>query len=174
MSKLYTNLAMITAIKDLVMSSPVPVVFDHFGGAQAELACSSRASPDLVELVKSGKAYVKIRVPIVPQLAPDFQDCVPFATGAESAAMPNASYGAPNGRIRIHQFDQIGEARLLHAKLGLRAAKMIEHNGHRRGHHEVLDRGDHREVGVELDMPVARFHAFDGRRKARGGDVGIR
>ena len=29
--------AMIAAIKDLVAASPVPVVFDHFGGAQAEL-----------------------------------------------------------------------------------------------------------------------------------------
>ncbi len=35
--QIYTNLPMITAVKDLVMASPVPVVFDHFGGAQAEL-----------------------------------------------------------------------------------------------------------------------------------------
>jgi hypothetical protein len=28
---------MISAIKDLVAASPVPVVFDHFGGAQAAL-----------------------------------------------------------------------------------------------------------------------------------------
>src|ERR1700716_4323794 len=33
--QLFTNLAMISAIKDLVVASPVPVVFDHFGGAQA-------------------------------------------------------------------------------------------------------------------------------------------
>src|ERR1700744_6155425 len=30
--QLYTSLAMIAAIKDLVAASPVPVVFDHFGG----------------------------------------------------------------------------------------------------------------------------------------------
>src|ERR1700722_18892456 len=35
--QLFTSLAMISAIKDLVANSPVPVVFDHFGGAQAEL-----------------------------------------------------------------------------------------------------------------------------------------
>src|SRR6266481_4660994 len=35
--QLFTNLAMITAIKDLVATSQVPVVFDHFGGAQAAL-----------------------------------------------------------------------------------------------------------------------------------------
>src|SRR6266446_8285616 len=35
--QLNTNLAIITALKDLVAVSPVPVVFDHFGGAKAEL-----------------------------------------------------------------------------------------------------------------------------------------
>src|SRR2546423_7308528 len=35
--QMYTNLATISAISDLVAVSPVPVVFDHFGGARAEL-----------------------------------------------------------------------------------------------------------------------------------------
>src|ERR1700716_2781591 len=35
--QLFTSLSMISAIKDLVAASPVPVVFDHFGGAQAKL-----------------------------------------------------------------------------------------------------------------------------------------
>src|SRR5436309_3209371 len=54
-----TNLAMITALKDLVAASPVPVVFDHFGGAKAELGLDQPSFADLVELVRSGKAYVK-------------------------------------------------------------------------------------------------------------------
>src|SRR3954465_12626941 len=58
--QLFTSLAMITAIKDLVLASPVPVVFDHFGGAQAELGVGQPGFADLVELVKSGKAHVKI------------------------------------------------------------------------------------------------------------------
>ena len=41
-------------------ASPVPVVFDHFGGAQAALGTGQPGFADLVELVKSGKAYVKI------------------------------------------------------------------------------------------------------------------
>src|SRR5204863_5575794 len=36
--QMFTNLAMISAIKELVAASPVPVVFDHSAGAQAELA----------------------------------------------------------------------------------------------------------------------------------------
>ena len=58
--QIYTNLPMITAIKDLVAASPVPVVFDHFGGAQAALGVEQPGFADLVELVRSGKAYVKI------------------------------------------------------------------------------------------------------------------
>ena len=35
---------MISAIKDLVATSPVPVVFDHFGGAQAALGVEPAAA----------------------------------------------------------------------------------------------------------------------------------
>src|SRR4051794_21488336 len=78
--QLFTSLAMITAIKDLVAASPVPVVFDHFGGAQAELGVGQPGFADLVELVKSGKAHVKISGAYrSSKLAPDYQDIVPFA-----------------------------------------------------------------------------------------------
>jgi amidohydrolase family protein len=43
--QMYTNLAMISAIKDLVAASPVPVVFDHFGGARAELGPAAARLP---------------------------------------------------------------------------------------------------------------------------------
>src|SRR3954469_19110649 len=45
--QLFTNLAMISAIKDLLASSPVPVVFDHFGGAQAALGVEQPGFSDL-------------------------------------------------------------------------------------------------------------------------------
>jgi len=78
--QLYTNLAMITAIKDLVANSPVPVVFDHFGGAQADLGVSQPGFSDLLDLIKSGKAHVKISGAYrSSKLAPDYQDMVPFA-----------------------------------------------------------------------------------------------
>jgi predicted TIM-barrel fold metal-dependent hydrolase len=78
--QLYTNLAMITAIKDLAANSPVPVVFDHFGGAQADLGVGQPGFSDLLELVKSGKAHVKISGAYrSSKLAPDYADIVPFA-----------------------------------------------------------------------------------------------
>ncbi len=78
--QLFTSLAMISAIKDLVMASPVSVVFDHFGGAQAELGVDQPGFGDLLELVKSGKAYVKISGAYrASKLAPDYPDAAPLA-----------------------------------------------------------------------------------------------
>ncbi|MDI4237154.1 amidohydrolase family protein [Bradyrhizobium sp. Arg237L] len=78
--QVYTNLPLIPAVKDLVAASPVPVVFDHFGGAQAALGVEQPGFPDLVELVKSGKAYVKISGAYrASKLAPDYQDAIPLA-----------------------------------------------------------------------------------------------
>jgi predicted TIM-barrel fold metal-dependent hydrolase len=78
--QLYTTLAMITAIKDLVMASPVPVVFDHFGGAQAAQGIEQPGFADLMELVKSGKAYVKISGAYrASKLAPNYPDAAPLA-----------------------------------------------------------------------------------------------
>src|ERR1700752_3204879 len=78
--QLYTNLAMITAIKDLVLAAPVPIVFDHFGGAQAALGVEQPGFSDLVEVVKAGKAYVKISGAYrSSKQAPEYADCVPLA-----------------------------------------------------------------------------------------------
>src|SRR5438093_6732042 len=46
-----TNLTMVTATKDLVAASPVPVVFDHFANAREELGVQQPGYADLVELV---------------------------------------------------------------------------------------------------------------------------
>jgi len=78
--QLYTSLPMITAIKDLVLAAPVPVVFDHFGGAQAALGVEQPGFSDLVEVVKAGKAYVKISGAYrSSKQAPEYADCVPLA-----------------------------------------------------------------------------------------------
>lgn len=78
--QIYTNPAMITAVKELVAASPVPVVFDHFGGAQAAQGIEQPGFNDLLELVKSGKAYVKISGAYrASKLGPDYPDATPLA-----------------------------------------------------------------------------------------------
>ena len=78
--QIYTTLPMITAVKDLIMASPVPVVFDHFGGAEAARGVEQPGFADLVDLVKAGKAHVKISGAYrSSKLGPDFADCTPLA-----------------------------------------------------------------------------------------------
>jgi predicted TIM-barrel fold metal-dependent hydrolase len=92
--QLYTSLAVISAIKDLVAAAPVPVVFDHFGGAQAALGVAQPGFSDMVELVKSGKAYVKISGGYrASKLAPDYQDVVPLAQALIAANADRIVWG---------------------------------------------------------------------------------
>jgi len=83
--QIYTNLAMISALKPVVLASPVPVVFDHFGGAQAALGVQQPGFSDLLELVKAGKAYVKISGGYRASKLPDYSDLPPLASALISA-----------------------------------------------------------------------------------------
>ncbi|MBR1151259.1 amidohydrolase family protein [Bradyrhizobium sp. JYMT SZCCT0428] len=92
--QLFTSLPMITAIKDLVLASPVPVVFDHFGGAQAALGVGQPGFADLVELVKSGKAHVKISGAYrASKVGPDYADCTPLAQALIAANADRIVWG---------------------------------------------------------------------------------
>jgi predicted TIM-barrel fold metal-dependent hydrolase len=83
---MYVGTPVISAIKDLVHASPVPVVFDHFGGAQASLGLSQPGFGDLLQLVRSGRAYVKISGAYrASAQAPDYPDIAPFARALISA-----------------------------------------------------------------------------------------
>jgi predicted TIM-barrel fold metal-dependent hydrolase len=92
--QLFTSLAMISAIKDLVAASPVPVVFDHFGGAQAALGPEQPGLSDLLELVKSGKAYAKISGAYrASKLGPDYADAAPLARALIAANSDRIVWG---------------------------------------------------------------------------------
>jgi predicted TIM-barrel fold metal-dependent hydrolase len=60
--QLNTTLPVIAAMKDALAASPVTLVFDHYGNAMEELGVEQHGLSDLVSLVKSGKAYVKISI----------------------------------------------------------------------------------------------------------------
>ncbi len=78
--QIYTNLGVIAALKDLVGNSPVAVVFDHFGGLRPALGLEQPGFADLVELLRSGKAYVKISGAYRSSTqAPDYPDMAPYA-----------------------------------------------------------------------------------------------
>lgn len=78
--QMYTVPATIGALRDLIQASHVPVVFDHFGGAQAARGLQQPGFGDLVELVHSGAAYVKLSGAYrASTQAPDYPDVTPFA-----------------------------------------------------------------------------------------------
>jgi predicted TIM-barrel fold metal-dependent hydrolase len=92
--QIYTNLPLVSSIKDLVAASPVPVVFDHFGGAEASLGLEQPGWSDLTELVKSGQAYVKISGAYrLSKQAPDYPDAVPFARSLIAANADRIIWG---------------------------------------------------------------------------------
>jgi predicted TIM-barrel fold metal-dependent hydrolase len=73
--QIFTSPEIVAALKDQVLASPVPVVFDHFGGASGELGTDQPGFVELVQLVASGKAYVKISAAYrFSTQAPDFPD----------------------------------------------------------------------------------------------------
>jgi len=92
--QVYAGLAVVSAIKDLVLDSPVPVVFDHFGGARAALGLNQPGFADLLELVRRGKAYVKLSGAYrVSTLAPDYPDAAPFAKALIAANADRIVWG---------------------------------------------------------------------------------
>jgi predicted TIM-barrel fold metal-dependent hydrolase len=121
--QMYTSLAVISSIKDLVLASPVPAVFDHFGGAEAARGAGQPGFSDLVELVRSGKAYVKISGAYrASKLAPDYPDAAPLAKALIAANAdhvvwgtdwphPNSSSGNP--ATQVTPLLQIDDGRVL-------------------------------------------------------------
>jgi predicted TIM-barrel fold metal-dependent hydrolase len=92
--QVYSGLAVVSAIKDLVLDAPMPVVFDNFGGARAALGLDQPGFADLVELVHSGKAYVKISGAYrASTQAPDYADVIPFAKALIAANADRVVWG---------------------------------------------------------------------------------
>ena len=78
--QVYTRLSVVEAVQDDVMQAAVPVVFDHFGGAQAAGGVDQPGFAALLALVGSGKAYVKVSGHYRSSTkAPAFDDVAPLA-----------------------------------------------------------------------------------------------
>jgi predicted TIM-barrel fold metal-dependent hydrolase len=78
--QIYAALPVVAGLSDLVLGSPVPVVFDHFGGANGAAGLQQSGFDKLLQLVGSGKGYVKISGAYrASSLAPDYRDVAPLA-----------------------------------------------------------------------------------------------
>jgi predicted TIM-barrel fold metal-dependent hydrolase len=73
----------------------VPIVFDHFGGAQAAEGTAQRGFGALVALVQSGKAYVKISGAYRSSNAgPNYSDVAPLAKALIAANPQRILWGS--------------------------------------------------------------------------------
>jgi len=92
--QMYTQLAVIAALQREVSTSPVPIVFDHFGGAQASGGVRQPGFEVLLDLVRSGRAYVKVSAPYRGSTsAPDFADMAPLAKALMAANVQRVLWG---------------------------------------------------------------------------------
>jgi predicted TIM-barrel fold metal-dependent hydrolase len=100
-----TSPAIIEALGSQLMNSPVTIVFDHFGGAKSADGVQQTGFGTLVNLVKSGKAYVKISAAadLVSTKAPNYEDVVPLAKALVSANPQRVLWGSdwphPDSRV---------------------------------------------------------------------------
>ena len=92
--QVYTQPSVILAVEDYVRRVSVPIVFDHFGGAQTSDGSAQPGFDTLVDLVRSGSAYVKISAPYrSSKQAPDYADVAPFAKALISANADRVLWG---------------------------------------------------------------------------------
>jgi predicted TIM-barrel fold metal-dependent hydrolase len=103
-------------LREELMAVPVPLVVDHFGEVRAAEGVEQRGFGTIVELVKAGKAYVKISHADNLARQPDMSDMTPFALALINAnpqrivwgtAWPHPTAGAVEGRkptdIALHR-----------------------------------------------------------------------
>lgn len=84
--QVYAALPVVAGLSDLVLASPVPVVFDHFGGAEGAGSLQQPGFDKLQQMVASGKAYVKLSGAYrVSSSAPDYPEAAPLARALVAA-----------------------------------------------------------------------------------------
>jgi predicted TIM-barrel fold metal-dependent hydrolase len=98
----YAALAVIAALRAQILALPVPLVIDHFGRPSAAAGVEQPGFSALLELVRSGKAYVKLSAPHRISARPGHADAVPIARTLIAANPERMLWGSdwphPGGR----------------------------------------------------------------------------
>jgi predicted TIM-barrel fold metal-dependent hydrolase len=75
----FTNLSILAALHDIILTLPTTLVVDHFGRPKAALGIAQPGFAELLALLRSGKIYVKISAPYRISLEPHYPDAAPIA-----------------------------------------------------------------------------------------------
>jgi predicted TIM-barrel fold metal-dependent hydrolase len=93
--QLYTRPTMIAALADQLTATGLPLVFDHFAGAEAELGPAQPGFEAVVALVRAGKAYVKLSGAYrASKLPPPYEDVRPLAEALVAANPERMLWGS--------------------------------------------------------------------------------
>ncbi|HVD91972.1 MAG TPA: amidohydrolase family protein [Vicinamibacterales bacterium] len=93
--QVFTRPSVIAALADDLRSAPVPIVFDHFGGAQGAGGVEQPGFDVLRSLVQAGSAYVKLSAPYRgSSQGPDYPDMVPLAKALVAANPKRILWGS--------------------------------------------------------------------------------
>jgi predicted TIM-barrel fold metal-dependent hydrolase len=93
--EMYIRMSVIATLADQLGALPVPVVFDHFAGAQASLGVDQPGFSQVVGLIKAGKAYVTISGAYrASDKAPDYPDVAPLAKALVAANPDRLIWGS--------------------------------------------------------------------------------
>jgi len=92
--QVYTRLSVIKGLEDQVLASPISIVFDHFGGAEASLGVRQPGFDALLNLVRTGHAYVKVSGAYRSSTQlPDYADVAPLAKALIAANPQQVLWG---------------------------------------------------------------------------------
>jgi len=92
--QIYTNLAMIDALRDVIPTLPVPVVFDHFGRLEAKKGLQQPNLSVLLDMLKSGKVYVKLSAPYRISELEGYSDAKAYVEAMVSANPDRVLWGS--------------------------------------------------------------------------------
>jgi predicted TIM-barrel fold metal-dependent hydrolase len=78
--QVYADLKVVASIKEEISASQTPIILDHFAGAKGERGIDQPGLPEVLDLVKSGHAYVKLSAPYrASKQTPAYDDLAPIA-----------------------------------------------------------------------------------------------
>lgn len=93
--QIYTRLPVIESLHKEIMAAPLPVVLDHFGGAQAPLGTPQAGFDTMLDLVRSGRVYVKISAAYrTSAKPPDYVEAAPLAKALIAANAQRILWGS--------------------------------------------------------------------------------
>ncbi|WP_158744072.1 amidohydrolase [Acidisphaera sp. L21] len=120
--QIYAALSVIARVAPDVANLAVPVVFDHFGMPDAALGPDQPGFPVLLDLVRSGKAYVKLSAPYRISKQPGYADVTPIARALIAAGpermvwasdWPHTDHAPGKGPAEISPFRAVDDSGVL-------------------------------------------------------------